>query len=162
MVTEFLVTKKNVPDTQIQDDVRDLRDVHVLRGRIIHDMALLEKIMKQYCRISRTTVIMYGSLKRDFIKKLRSDGYDKKRDFSKFEKALNAINPDRNIWAHGFVFYKKRTNSQVINCINLNKVISIIPPYFDKKWNKPLSVIVSWLKSNNLWKIRGYEIHEVG
>ena len=79
--------------------------------------------------------------------------------FYEFVKALNEINPDRNL-GHTDLSLQPRDNQRPNNFINLNnKLTSIQPPYFDDI-SKSFSIVINWLKQNNLWKIDTYDISQ--
>jgi len=158
MVDDFLISNGNITSSKT-DEQADLKEVHVLRGRFLHWVSIIERIMKEYCNEVNSKK-MYGQLKDLFIKKLTENNLNDTTNFYEFVKALNDINPDRNTWAHGFVFYKPRSNNQPNNHINLgNNITSIQPPYFDEI-SKSFTTIIQWLKQNNLWKINNYSLSQ--
>jgi len=151
MASDFLITKDNVSDKNKESD--DLQSIHIYRGRFLHWMSIIEKIMKEYCQIQ--SKMMYGQLKYKFICKLKED-FRVDEEFDKFAKALIKINSERNIWAHGIVFYEERKeNGFANNSILLNDKTTPLKKYFDEI-NSYFSMIISWLEKNNLWKIKDY------
>ena len=140
MVDDFLISEGDISLSQ-SDEEKDLRDVHILRGRFLHWTSIIERIMKEYCNELRSKKT-YGQLKEIFIKKLTENNLNDTSKFYEFVKALNDINPDRNSWAHGFIFYKPRTNGKPNNHLNLSDDInSIQPPYFDEI-SKSFTIII--------------------
>jgi len=105
MADDFLITKNNVSNKNKEFD--DLQIIHIYRGRFLHWMSIIEKIMKEYCQIQ--SKMMYGQLKYKFICRLKEE-FKVDEEFDKFAKALIEINPERNIWAHGIVFFMKKEN----------------------------------------------------
>ena len=156
MVTDFILHKSDADKTQ---EIKDLKEVHILRGRFLHYMSIIERIMKEYCSLLAEKKT-YGQIKPIFIQKLKDNKYDEKEGFQSFVEALEEINPDRNSWAHGFVFYDKRKENKPNNHINLNDELKqITPPYFEDI-NKSFTMIIRWLQKNNFWEIKGYAISE--
>lgn len=154
MVDDFLIYYGNISSSQ-KDEENDLKEVHILRGRFLHWTSIIERIMNEYCNESKKT---YGKIKDSFIQKLTASELSHKDNFFEFVKALNEINPDRNAWAHGFIFYNEREGSNPNNFLNLNnKLTSVKPPYFEEI-SKSFSLIIDWLSKNNLWKIDSYAI----
>jgi len=156
MVDDFLVSYGDISLSK-KDEENDLKEIHILRGRFLHWTSIIEKIMNEYCSQSKKT---YGQIKDLFIKKLTENNLSNVENFYEFVKALNDVNPDRNAWAHGFIFYNERTGNQPNNFLNLNnKLTSVNPPYFDEA-SKSFSIIINWLQQNNLWKINSYQISQ--
>jgi len=151
MADDFLITKNNVSDKN--KEFNDIQTIHIYRGRFLHWMSIIEKIMKEYCQIQ--SKMMYGQLKYKFICKLKED-FKTDEEFDNFAKALIKINPDRNIWAHGIVFYEERKEDGLANnSIELNDKIISLKKYFDDI-NSYFTTIINWLQKNNLWKLNNY------
>jgi len=163
MIREYLITDIN--DSNISE-FDDLKLVHEIRGRFIHLMSILERIMKEYCG-NKAYDKTYGPLKDFFASELTKSSLNSRENFYEFVKALNDINPERNDWAHGFVYYKKRFDENANNFIR-NKTFDeslgqdkecIRDPYFNKL-NDAFEIIIRWLKKNDLWKIKNCWIKE--
>jgi len=151
MADDFLIFKGNISDKSKESD--DLQTIHIYRGRFLHWMSIIETIMKEYCQIQ--SKMMYGQLKYKFICKLKED-FKIDEEFDKFVKALIEINPERNIWAHGIVFYEERKEDGLANnSILLNDKTTSLKKYFDDI-NDYFSVIINWLEKNNLWKLKDF------
>ena len=69
-------------------------------------MSIIGLIMKQYCGETKSRKT-YGQMKDLFIQKLTENRLNDTKNFYEFVQALNQLNPDRNSWAHGLLFYKK-------------------------------------------------------
>lgn len=148
---DFLISNGDISSSK-HDEEENLKEVHILRGRFLHWMSIIERIIKWYCKDINSHKT-YGQMKDIFINKLAENKLNSITGFYDFVKALNEINPDGNYWAHGFIFYCPRKNQIPNNFIKLNdKVTSIQPPYFEDI-GKSFSVVIGWLKQNNLWKI---------
>ena len=160
MVTEILISTGNY-EKHLKKDIQDLRKVHEIRGRIIHYMSIIERIMKNYCGQTSTNKT-YGQIKDLFIQKLTENHLNNTSDFYEFVKALNQLNPNRNSWAHGLVFFEKRdqANEPKNSILMNNQKTSVVHPYFEDHWNKPISIVISWLKKNNLFNINRYVLRE--
>jgi len=156
MVKEYLIS--TCKDLQ---EFSDPAEVHKIRGRFLHLTSILERIMKDYCPdIGRKET--YGGCVDKFVKKLKKDSLHDSSGFDEFVEALKKINPTRSEWAHGIVYYEKRFDEFDENPNNFiesskKEKTSIRPPYFDDL-NKCFETVISWLKKNGLWKIKGYHI----
>lgn len=153
--TDFLI-HRNLSKEQEQDEIKDIQDLHILRGRLLHYTSIIERIMKEYCGLANSRKT-FGQIKPDFIKMLSKNGFDKKLGFDEFLKALKNIKPERDAWAHGFVHYEPRAESEKANnFLTLNKTASLTN-YFDSI-NKDFTTIINWLMNNGLWKINGFNL----
>mgnify|MGYP001573984372 FL=1 len=158
MADDFLISYGDVSSSK-NDEEKDLKEVHILRGRFLHWVSIIERIMKEYCKEINSHKT-YGQMKDPFVNKLTENKLNDTSGFYDFVKALNEINPDRNSWAHGFIFYSSRENKRPNNFINLNnKLTSIQPPYFNDI-SKYFSIVIGWLKQNDLWKISTYDLSQ--
>lgn len=156
MIKEYVISDKNDGDLS---EFEDLAEVHKIRGRFLHLMSILEKIMKDYCNESNSKK-MYGELKEIFIRRLTENNLNNIDGFYEFVKALHEINPERSKWAHGLVYYKKGFDEKPNNFILLGSSNESIRHTYFEKLNVAFDVIISWLKKNNLWEINDYQINE--
>jgi hypothetical protein len=175
----LLISLKKFNDVETELALKDLEELHKIRGRILHYTTFLEGFLKQ--KVTKKDYDAYKAtckIRRKFKKLDLNDRilliikkfeklYQKDKDFSQFKKDLNLLRkPYRNDWAHGFVFYKKfildltDKNCKPLNFIyNYSKSISIHfkSKYFDKI-NDVFSRIFYWLNKKKLLKMSGYAI----
>ena len=159
---EVLVTSKKQKGIDIIKEKQDLIKLHIIRGRMLHLSTIIETLIKD-------DIVGFRAKKREpyyerFIRKLESNPrLNKNRDFKKFRKSLRRFCKERNNWAHGITFYKKRgrkfpskPNNSLFNR-GTGKKIDISanksPTYFDKL-NMDLGIVINWLNLHGYLKLK--------
>jgi len=159
MYTDFLAYNGDLSTEQRLKDKQDLERLQTLRGRLLHWLSIIERIMNEYCGNQPAQQKEFGTILSPFIAALHANHLDADSEFQNFENALKSIRPKRNDWAHGIIFYEKRDNLNVPkNSIdNRGKIDSVQAFYFDYL-SKQFDIVIRWLMKNKLFKLDGYEL----
>lgn len=147
MADDFIIYfAKGYPPSQLEKDKKDFQRVHILRGRFIHYMSLLEFIMKEYCGKTESKLTV-KKIFPTFIDNLKKNNDIDEKKITRFKKNIERINAQRDKWAHSLIWYKKRNNTGVAN--NYLGAKTSLNAYFGSI-NKRFEEIFSFLHSFNL------------
>lgn len=181
----ILITSKKISDCDKELAFKDLEQVHLIRGRILHFSSILESVLKRIItkkvynahkdvlKSKKGKIKDYGKLDLNdriklFVKFLENKkAIQKNKDFDKFKSDLNMLREVyRNPWAHGFVYYqkyerdKKDSKYKPINFIKNKK--RRIPIHFKSKHfevaNKVFPNVFKWLDQKKFLRLKKYDI----
>lgn len=151
MAMDILVfDSANYQDTRRKrkQDFKDMQYVQILRGRFLHFMSILERVMKEECDMTTSTEPLKNVIP-PFI------AYLKKKDVHKdevksFNKRIRTLNRERDKWAHQVIWYRKRkgstANQNFIGTAPLNK-------YFERI-NDLFLMVFTFLSRHDMLKIK--------
>lgn len=175
----IILTNNNLNQNDLIKAKKDLEGIsagsnkeglHTIRGRLIHNMTILERIIRE--KVTNYDLQRYNSPRTDFYnmidvfsKKLRDSG--NYSDITEIESKLQELRDlFRNPWAHGLVFYESfeedNQEEKPINKLdNKGNIIDISfnsdPNHFDNA-NELFKYVFQWLFNNQLLTINGYNI----
>lgn len=173
----ILITSKKLPNCEIELAIRDLEEVHKIRGRILHISSIIEEFLREFVtkqifsKHKNSLKIKKKFNKLDFFDNIKiffaeiEPKYLQDNSFQQFKKDIEILRKNyRNLWAHGFIFYeryeldKNKMGYKPINYIKDGKrkiAIHYKTDYFEIA-NRVFPRVINWLNDNKFLKLNNF------